>query len=302
MALTAPDISFVQLRYFTAVVEEGGFHAAAERLGRTQPALSQAIRSLEEQLGGPLFQRNTRAMLTPFGRSFYPMARDVVETSARSFTTARRLAAGYQGTVRLATGPMARNTDLAEVIADFASQRPKVQLCQNDCDDGTCRELILSGRIDFAVASVTQVPSDLALAAVRPDPLGIVCHPDHPLARDRGPVGPAELVDFHIVASWIAPEVADLRLRALLLEAGQRLDTSRAARAAAARGQGVAVLPSLAVPAEARDIVFRPVAEPDGNRRLGLLTRRGTTLSPASRELYDRVADALAGTVAAASA
>ena len=72
-------MDLVWLEDFLAIAEEGGFSRAAKRRHVTQPALSRRIRSLEEWLGTPLFERSTHTItLTPAGESFRPVAEDVL--------------------------------------------------------------------------------------------------------------------------------------------------------------------------------------------------------------------------------
>src|SRR5579864_6145693 len=72
-------MDLVWLEDFLAIAEEGGFSRAAQRRHVTQPALSRRIRSLEEWLGTPLFERATHTItLTPAGESFRPVAEDVL--------------------------------------------------------------------------------------------------------------------------------------------------------------------------------------------------------------------------------
>jgi DNA-binding transcriptional LysR family regulator len=72
-------MDLVWLEDFLAITEEGGFSRAAERRHVTQPALSRRIRSLEEWLGTPLFERSTHTLkLTPAGETFRPVAEDVL--------------------------------------------------------------------------------------------------------------------------------------------------------------------------------------------------------------------------------
>ena len=66
-----------KIRAFLAIVDEGGFTAAARRLGLSQPAVSAQIASLEATLGFPLFQRGRSLLLTPEGQSFLPYARRI---------------------------------------------------------------------------------------------------------------------------------------------------------------------------------------------------------------------------------
>lgn len=79
MALYLTGMSLVQLESFVAVAEEGHVGRAAKRLRVSQPPLTRRIRSLEDELGVPLFQRTSKGMrLSPQGTALLPQVRDVL--------------------------------------------------------------------------------------------------------------------------------------------------------------------------------------------------------------------------------
>ena len=83
------------IRYFLAVAEERNFTRAAARIGIGQPPLSQQIRSLEEELGAPLFRRVPRGVeLTDSGKVFLPEAQAILPQAERAKKIARRGARG----------------------------------------------------------------------------------------------------------------------------------------------------------------------------------------------------------------
>lgn len=89
------------LSFFVAVAEEGHFGHAAERLGMTQPPLSQGMRRLEQRIGTELVHRGTRSVsLTEAGRELLPRARLLVADAARFDDEARRVAGGPSAAVR----------------------------------------------------------------------------------------------------------------------------------------------------------------------------------------------------------
>ncbi len=93
-----------QLEYFIAIADEGSFRAAAERVRVAPPSLSQQIRVLEAEVGGPLFERLARgSRLTPAGRAFLPEARAAVLAAQRGGRAARAALALEQAELEVAT-------------------------------------------------------------------------------------------------------------------------------------------------------------------------------------------------------
>ena len=90
------------LRYFLAVAEEGHFGRAAQRLHIVQSALSMQIRSLEEELGGPLFLRTSRRVeLTEAGALLRAEAQRTLDQAAHAQQVVQRSLRGEMGTVRI---------------------------------------------------------------------------------------------------------------------------------------------------------------------------------------------------------
>lgn len=85
-------MSLSQLQYFVTVAEEGSVSRAAKRLGVSQPPLSRQIKSLEDELGGPLFQRTTYGVaLLPEGRVFLDHARGILSAVDRATSALQSL-------------------------------------------------------------------------------------------------------------------------------------------------------------------------------------------------------------------
>jgi DNA-binding transcriptional LysR family regulator len=122
-----------QLKYFVAVAEELNFGRAAERVCLTQPALSQQIRKLEEDLGVTLFRRTRRQVeLTEAGQAMLEGARRVLVEAEQTVRTVREV--GGVGSRRLRVGfpEYANHTPVAEILRTFEKRHPGVELEQHE--------------------------------------------------------------------------------------------------------------------------------------------------------------------------
>ncbi|HWL85307.1 MAG TPA: LysR family transcriptional regulator [Polyangiaceae bacterium] len=119
-------MKFERLRSFVVLAERLHFGVAAQSLNLSQPALSNQIRQLEEDLGAPLFDRGRHgAQLTEVGRIFLDEARDLLRHADRVTEIGRRTARGETG--RLAVGfGFSTITVVPRVIVKFRKRRPDV--------------------------------------------------------------------------------------------------------------------------------------------------------------------------------
>jgi DNA-binding transcriptional LysR family regulator len=117
------------LRYFTAVVQWKGYREASRRLHVAQPAISQTVADLEEELGLKLFSRAKRiAQLTPEGEIFYTEALRTLSQAELAVNTARRAAKGEVGKLSIGFLGSATYSFLPELIRTFKTKYPGVKL------------------------------------------------------------------------------------------------------------------------------------------------------------------------------
>jgi DNA-binding transcriptional LysR family regulator len=118
-----------QLRYFLAVVDAGSVHRAAEQLYVAQPSVSQALRTLERDLGSLLFHRTGRRLvLTAAGRALIAPAREVMRGLDLARATVEAVEGLLGGGLVVAAMPSQSVSPLAGMIAAFASRHPLVQI------------------------------------------------------------------------------------------------------------------------------------------------------------------------------
>lgn len=177
-----PELRLV--RYFVAVAEERNFTRAAERLHLAQPALSTAVRQLEEQLGTRLLDRTSRQVeLTPAGELLLSRGRELLADAERAFAEVREVERSPVGRVQLGLTPTARFGLTPELARACATGAPGVMLYTREDTTGVLLRDVRDRRLDLAVTfCLDAVPDGLEAAVLREEPAVVHLRSDHPLA------------------------------------------------------------------------------------------------------------------------
>src|SRR3712207_2849649 len=194
-----PD--WVTLRIFLAALELGSVTRAADRCGIATSAAAKRIQDLEADSGVLLLERRSRGVRpTPAGEVLARHARALLDLAARLSDDLRALAAGGLGSVRPhATASAIGGHRLAEALAEFASERPGVQVELREDTSLPILGDLLEGRADLGVVtSGDRVPSGLQAHPWHEDRLLAVMRADHPVAA-RASVGFGEVLDQPLV-------------------------------------------------------------------------------------------------------
>lgn len=186
-------IELRHLRYFVAVADELHFGRAAERLGMSQPPLSQQIRQLEDEMDVRLFLRDSRRVaLTEAGRAFLTEARAILARVDEAVEQARRAQRGETGELRIG---MTRATPLSPqipaAIFAFRRQSPAVHLHLLEMNTLQQIDALLDHRLDLGIIRKRALPEALASQALFRDPLAVVLREDHPALASLEPQHPA---------------------------------------------------------------------------------------------------------------
>lgn len=200
------------MRYFVAVAEELHFGRAAARVHIVQPALSQQVSRLEEELGVQLLRRTKRRVeLTEAGRAFLDGARDVLARAEGAAEDAKRAARGQVGRLVVSfVGPATYNV-LPDILHAYRERYPDVELGLHELTSVEQLKRLREGAIQ--VGFVRPPVNDEALCAetVVREPVVAILPEDHPLAdRDPIPLGALAGEPFVMVPRSREPNLHDL--------------------------------------------------------------------------------------------
>ncbi|WP_041194794.1 LysR substrate-binding domain-containing protein [Candidatus Symbiobacter mobilis] len=177
-------MTLTALRYLVAVAGTRHFGKAAKGCHVSQPALSTAVRKLEEELGIPLFERgSTEATVTPIGLEIVQQARVILDQVARLRDIARQGLDPLDGPLTLGViytiGPYL----LPDLVRQALRRTPTMPLVLQERFTADLLDLLREGSIDCAILAEPFADAGLAVAALYDEPFVAVVPAGHPLAR-----------------------------------------------------------------------------------------------------------------------
>jgi DNA-binding transcriptional LysR family regulator len=274
-------MDLAELRVFLTVAGERSFSRAASKLHRTQPAVSQAIRRLEEQVGERLFDRSSKdGTLTEAGRVLRSYAERLQRLSEEAQTSVRELRDLQRGRVLIGSNEGGVHM-LLPLIEKFRAKHPKILVDVRRVPARQVSVEVAQGALDFGI--VTFDPADKRLNALPlgADELVLLVYPGHPFAgRDTVPIGEFahETVIAHSDPSPARDQVlrqAELRHAPINIQIA--LPSLEGIKRAVEQKMGVAVLPRRCALAEIGrgQLVAVKVPEVRLPRQVRLVYRKG---------------------------
>lgn len=279
------------VRYVAAAAEHGSIRAAARTLGVAPSAVQRTLAAAERQLGTELFERTARGVTpTDAGWAVAAHARERSDLDRLLASTLAGLEGVHHGHLAIATGESYVSELWRTTLAPFLGEHPGIQVRLHTAGSGGIVDLLSSDEVDVAIALHPRPDPAVTVVASTPQPLRVVCRPDHPFAT-RAAVHPTELEGRHV---GLMPPAFGLRtlhdelMRTHGLQVIPRLvaESQAAIIEAVLSGHVLALLPPVTVRrhVEKGRLVAVPLDDPQANAvQARLLVRTGRRLTPASR-------------------
>lgn len=288
-----------QLEVFLAVARERRFSRAAEKLFRTQSAVSQTIRKLEQELGEPLFDRTSReGVLTDAGQVLRDYAEKLLNLRGNAQEALVELRELHAGRLVIAANELTV-LYLLPILAEFRRLHPMIKIVVERALGSHIPDDLLRHNVELGLLTYDPQESLLHSVIVYLDELAFVVPPRHPLASAKQvsikQLG-AESFVAHIVPSPYREKVIHaFRRHKTPLHMDVELPTLQAIKRFLVMGNGVALVPEISVEGElARgELVRVQVKELQLHRKLRLVYRKEASLSHAARAFL-KVAEAAA--------
>lgn len=286
-----------RLRVFSEVIERGSFSAAADALAYSQSAVSQAIATLEAEVGVSLIERDRRGVrATPAGAALAAHAEGILARMEAAEAELAAIAGARGGHLPIASFPTAGATLMPQAIARFSAAHPGVEVTLAEGEPEEIAPRLRAGEFDLALLFEFEGVGEKPGAGIRrfelmDDELQLALPADHPLAgRDR-----LRLEDLK-GESWIQTSAASPCAKHVLRSChgagfeprvSFESDDYQTVQGLIAAGVGVGLIPQLALFAVRPDIRIRSLHPSSPVRMVFAATRRGAPVTPAVATMLD---------------
>jgi DNA-binding transcriptional LysR family regulator len=277
------------LAVFRAVAAERSFSRAAVKLARTQPAVSLAIKRLEQDVGETLIDRTGRqARLTDAGKVVLDHARRFENLGAELRLALAELRDNATGRLLIGANESA-TLYLLPLISRYRRRYPKVKVQVRRCQSSKIPTEIVEGDLELGVVSYEPNDSRIASRIIYTDHLACVVSPQHRLARRRSvtvaDLGVETFIGHIVISPYKEVVVREFERLKVPLNRDLEMPTVEAIRKMVQRNEGVSFLPRMCVEEEIAQGTLREI-EVKGltaERKIRLLHPAGRTLSHAAR-------------------
>jgi DNA-binding transcriptional LysR family regulator len=284
------------LKLYCDVVRLRSFSRGAVANGVSQSAASQSIRQLEGELDLTLLDRSRRPLeVTEEGRAFHEACRDLLAGFEKARAGLAASKERVEGTVRVAAIYSVGLHDLSRHMQPFMSAYPHARVLLECLHPHKVVDAVMNDEADLGILSYPAASRALQVLHLRSEPMTVVAHPTHRLARRRS-LGAADLNGEKFVAFD-----ADLAIRRAIdralkqadvrVEVVMEFDNVETIKQAIGINAGVSILPRPTVLKEIgmRTLVAVPIPFPGLVRPIGIIHRRGKRMSAAVARFVEQV-------------
>jgi DNA-binding transcriptional LysR family regulator len=304
-------LNTTRLRVLREVVSLGSFSAAADALSYSQSAVSQAIATLEGEVGAPLIERDRRGVRpTAAGAALARHAEGILARMESAETEVAAIAGGRGGRLRVASFPTAGATLMPQAVAAFTASHPGVEITLAEGEPEEIAPRLRAGEFDLVLLYEFEGVGERLGAGMRrfellEDPLYLALPEAHPLAR-RKQVQLEHLSEENWIQTSAATPCARHVVRSCHAAGFEprvsfESDDYQTVQGLVAAGVGVGLIPQLALFAVRSDIRVRALHPQSPVRKVFAATRRGAAVTPAVTTMLDVLREVAAAPAGAAA-
>jgi DNA-binding transcriptional LysR family regulator len=279
------------LKVFCDLAETSSFTKAAEANKITQSAVSQQIGALERTFKSLLIERNKKQFrLTPEGQALYEYSKQIIQNYESLQSRLQELKDIISGTIRIATIYSIGLHDLPPYVKQFMKSYPTVNVQVEYRRAHQVYEDVFTNAVDLGLVAYPTKDSRLEIISLRKEPLVLICHPNHPFAKQKS-IKLKSLARQKIVG--FEPDIPTRKaLDKILKEYGVEIrhvmefDNVETVKRAVEIDAGISIVPQGTVMQEInkQTLVALPIEDGDFYRPLAAIYKKNKVLSPAMKQ------------------
>lgn len=283
-------MDIAQLEVMVTVAREKSFSRAAQVLGRTQPAVSQTIRRLEEELGTAVFDRSSKdGTLTAAGQAVIAYARQILNLRQNALSAVRDLKDVKSGKITLSANEHTVFAILT-IIDEFHRQHPDVKIEVKRGVASRIPEEIASREVELGVLSFRPKDPALVSVGIGSDDIVLIVGKGHRLAsKNEVPIaelGSEKFIAHNARSPYRKHVIETFENNHTKLNIAIELPSLEAIKRLVEAGSGIALVPRLSVGSEIKigTVIGIDVHELKLTRKLNIVYRKNSVLSHAAKE------------------
>jgi len=266
------------LRCFCTVAQTGNLADAADRLGRTQSAISMTLKQLEDQLGSSLFEGKRKNRLSPLGEQVFSLGNNQLRQLDSTVQAIKDSASAPQGLLRIASVPSVAALVYPPVVEFLSNKYPGLHLELRDMDTQQVIDALVQQWADIGIASAYHALNGVEAEPLFQDQFGLVCTEGHPLALQGANVKINDVLKAPFLRNSLCDHIETTQFRDRLDEVHLLIHNTHSLLAMVRTGKWVTVLPRSVMGFAPNGLCFQPIVDLPDKRQVYLYLREQSHL------------------------
>jgi len=266
-------IKIEMLRCFSTVAQTGNLAEAANQLSRTPSALSMTLKQFESEVGKKLFESDRKNCLTPIGEKVFELAQEQLRTFDNSVSAIKVAANFPRGLIRIASVPSISSAVLPLAIRALTNNHPGLKVQLQDTDSQRVIDALIQGHADFGIVSGHHSLNGIRTQLLFEDQFGLICSPDHKLARLTKPPTIKNLDSTQLVGNNLCKLIKSAEFQVTLSQAKVSVPNTLSLIGMVRSQKWITVLPQQVAKLLPNELAFRKIDGIEDKRPVSILIK-----------------------------
>ncbi|WP_343565217.1 LysR family transcriptional regulator [Kiloniella sp. b19] len=277
-------IKIEMLRYFCTVAQTGNLAEAADRLGRTQSAVSMTLKQLENHLGKKLFEHERKNQLSPLGEQIFELALKQVRQFDQTIQNIEAAAEAGHGFIRIVSVPSVAALLFPSVLEHMTQSYPGLKVELRDTDTQQVLDALSEGKADIGIASGCHPLNGVRTIPLFQDHFGLVCSASHPLITQSELPSISDVIPESFVRNALCNLIKTPDFLNIIENANVTIHNTHSLITMVRTGNWTTVLPQMVARFIPETTAFRPISDLPDKREVYLYIRERSRFKDITEE------------------